>query len=145
MKFRLALAVGALIALTAGSAQAATPPVVLAGFTSQSYPSFFKVSGRSLAVGSIALRMQCTSGAVFAVPDRFARVPIGPKGKFHEATGSTTTSDGVTYTATDTLTGSVNGAHSKLTGTWHLAIDYATSGGQTDRCDSGQVRFADTR
>ncbi|MGB8880288.1 MAG: hypothetical protein WCD11_28530 [Solirubrobacteraceae bacterium] len=156
----LAAAVVAAIAAHAlgGSAQAATiatagdapapPAIVLAGFTSQQFPAFFKVAGdgRTLTLAGIALNMTCTSGAQFVLEDGFARVPIGPSGKLHGSYAQAPTSgaDGVTVSATDSLSAHLNRRRSQLSGVWQLAAHYAYTDGTSDACSSGPVRFTAT-
>ncbi len=126
----------------------AAPGIVLAGFTSQQYPAFFKISAnaRTLTLSGIALSMNCSSGAQFVLQDDFARVRIGPAGKLH-ATFSippTAGSSGETYSGTDSLTAHLSRKHSQLSGTWQLRVNYTFTSGMSDECDSGPVRFAAT-
>lgn len=166
---RVGLAVAALIvvyALGGGSAQAATigmgpvrtqriatardasttPGIVLAGFTSQQLPSFFKVAGdgRTLTVAAVALGMTCTSGAQTVLPDSFARVPIKPNGRLHYTVvvPPTAGANGETVSATDSLTARLNGRRSQLSGIWRLRMNFSFTNGMSDRCDSGPVRFS---
>jgi hypothetical protein len=140
-----------------GSARAATigaidapPPsaIVLAGFTSQQFPVFFKVGGdgRTLTLAGIALNMTCTSGAQFVLQDDFARVPIGPSGRLHGryAQAPTSGSDGATVSATDALSAHLNRRHTQLSGVWQLSAHYAFTDGTSDDCSSGPVRFTAT-
>src|SRR5262249_44966409 len=87
---RLGVALGgtlvAAVAVGVGGAaarEAAAPDVTLAGFTSQQYPAFFKLSGsgQMLTLGAIALDMNCTSGDEFVLHDAFGRVRIKPNGR----------------------------------------------------------------
>jgi hypothetical protein len=133
-----------------GSAQAApvhAGPVTLAGFTSQHFPVFFKVSsdGRMLLTGGIGINMTCKSGATLAVPDAFAHVSIHPDGRLHAAyTSPTILTNGTAYSGSDSLTAKLNPKHSQLSGTWELAVNYTLSDGTTDQCESGPVRFSAT-
>lgn len=118
--------------------------IVLAGFTSQRYPGFFKVSGdgRMLLGGGIAISMTCTSGGTLVVTDAFSRVPIHPDGSLHAAYSSPTiVTNGITSQGTDSVTARLNRKHSQLTGTWQLAVNYGFADGTSDHCDSGPVRF----
>lgn len=119
--------------------------IVLAGFTSQDLPSFFKVAGdgRTLTVGAIALGMTCTSGAQPIVPDSLARVPITPSGKLHRTVvvPPTAGSNGQTFSAIDSLTAHLNPGHSELSGVWRLRVTYSLGNGMSEKCDSGPVRF----
>jgi hypothetical protein len=163
---RIGLVVGAIVAshaLNGGSAQAATlhpgsariaaaaapaSDIVLAGFTSQQYPTFFKVSkdGRTLTVGAIALEMTCTSGAQFVLQDSFGRVRISPNGRLRVTTSipPTAGSSGDTYSGTDSLTAKLSHRHIQVSGTWQLKVNYSFTNGMSDQCDSGPVRFTAT-
>ncbi len=144
--FALTVAIAA-HAVNSGSAQAATidsTTKVLAGFTSQRYPVFFKISGdgKTLLDGGIAISLTCTSGATAAVPDVFARVPIHPDGRLHAGYSSPTiVTNGTTYQGTDALTARINPKHSVLTGTWQLTVNYRFADGTSDHCASGPVHF----
>lgn len=147
---RAAFAVAVVIAahaLNGGSAQAATidsTPKVLAGFTSQHYPVFFKISadGKTLVSSGIAISLTCASGASLAVPDVFARVPIHPGGMLHAGFSSPTiVTNGTTYQGTDALSARINSKRSRLTGTWQLTVNYAFADGTSDHCASGPVHF----
>lgn len=142
-------------ALGAGSAEAASidrpaadaaggKTIVLAGFTSQHYPVFFKISGdgKMLLGGGIGISMTCTSGASLVVPDVFARVPVHPDGRLHAAYSSPTiVTNGTTTQGTDALSARLSPKRSQLTGTWHLAVNYGFADGTSDHCDSGPVHF----
>jgi hypothetical protein len=165
LRVAFAVAVGITAhALNGGSAQAATidstsfgaariaaagdasapQTIVLAGFTSQRYPGFFKISGdgRMLLGGAIAISMTCTSGDTVVVTDAFARVRIHADGRLHAAYSSPTfVTNGTTYQGTDAMTATLNPKHSQLTGTWRLAVNYGFADGTSDQCASGPVRF----
>jgi hypothetical protein len=153
MGLALAVVIGA-HALDGGQAQAATtdasaaPGIVLAGLTSQQYPTFFKISAdaRTLTLGSIAISMNCTSGDQFVLEDAFARVSIKPNGRLHATFSQppTAASSGVTYSGTDSLTARLGRRHTQLSGTWRLRVNYTFTNGMSDRCDSGPVRFTAT-
>jgi hypothetical protein len=166
---RVSLVVAAAIAvhaLHAGSADAASiapkadarilaaqdasarPDIVLAGFSSQQYPVFFKISaaGRALTVGAIALQMTCTSGTQFVLQDAFGPVQIGPNGRLHAGASipPTAGSSGTTYSGTDSLTARLGRRHTHVSGTWELKVNYSSVNGMSDECDSGPVRFLAT-
>jgi hypothetical protein len=154
MKGRVVLGVAVVIAalgapaLSVADAAAPAPGVVLAGFSSQQYPAFFKLSpdGRTLNMAAIALDMNCTSGAEFVLHDAFASVRIRPNGRVHAAVfvPPTAESNGVTLSGTDLLTGRLGTRHTELSGIWRLQLSYSFTNGMSDRCDSGPVRFAAT-
>jgi hypothetical protein len=134
--------------IAAASGASGPPKVVLAGFTSQNYPSFAKISadGRTLEVGAIALDVKCTSGIERIVPDEFVRVPIRANGSMHTTFMSPATAgpNGTTYRGTDSLTARLGPRRTELTGTWRLQLQFTGPGGESMHCDSGIVRFADS-
>lgn len=142
------LAIGAL-ALQSAPAEAAPvgPATVLAGLSSQRYPTFFEISnnGRMLKLGAIALDMTCTSGDEFVIEDQDVRIQITRGGKLRAdfAQAPTALSGGGTIGGTDSLNATLNRQHTLLTGTWELQQTYISPAGQTDQCDSGLVRFTD--
>jgi hypothetical protein len=151
---RLALAsgltVGAL-ALQSVPADAAPvgPTTVLVGVTTQSYPSFFRISanGKTVKASVIALGLTCASGATFAVPDEFTHVRIGPTGHLAAeiSVPPTAISSGGTLSGTDSMSAKLNRRRTQVTGVWELQLFYTFPDGTTDQCDSGPVRFTDTR
>jgi hypothetical protein len=151
---RLALASGltvGVLALYTVPAQAAPAGSAtdLVGVTTQSYPSFFKISpsGKTAQVGVIALGMTCTSGATFATPDQFSHIRIGPNGNLHAAFSlpPTAMSGGGTFSGTDSMIAKLNRNRSQVRGVWELELSYTFADGTTDHCDSGPVRFIDSR
>lgn len=142
------LTLGAL-ALQSVPAEAAPigPTTVLAGLSSQGYPSFFEISGnaRTLKLGAMAVGMTCASGDEFVFTDRDARIPITRSGQLRAdfAQAPTPVSGGVTEGGTDTLNAKLNPKHTMLTGTWSVQETYISSSGQSDQCDSGPVQFTD--
>jgi hypothetical protein len=153
--FPMALVATAAIALygAGGSAQAAASggptgkDIVLAGFTAQHFPVFFKVSGdgKMVMVDGIAVSMRCTSGGTLIWNDTFGRVSIHANGRMHASYASPTIlTNGTSYSVSDALVARLNPKHSQLTGTWQLAVNFGFSDGTTDQCDSGPVAFSAT-
>jgi hypothetical protein len=142
------LAIGA-FALQSVPAQAAPvgSDTVLAGVTSQGYPSWLRIApnGKTVEVGQIALTMGCASGAELTVPDFFANVRIHANGRMHVAVNipSTALSGGGSYAGTDSVTGKLNRKRSQVTGVWQLHVFYTFPDGTSDQCESGPVRFTD--
>jgi hypothetical protein len=136
-----------------GSAQAAragdasaSHDSVLAGFTSQHFPVFFKISGDGKVVMSdgIAISMTCASGGTLVWHDGFRRLPIGPNGRVHASYASPTIlSGGTASSVQDALTARLSPSHS-LSGTWQLSASFTFSDGTSDHCDSGPVAFSAT-
>jgi hypothetical protein len=149
---RLALASGltvgvfALHSLPADAAPSGSQ-TVLAGLSSQGYPSFFEISSnaRTLRLGAIALDIKCTSGTEFVLEDQDVRIPITRSGKLRAdfAQAPTPVSGGSTVGGVDSLNATLNRQDTKLTGTWRLQQTIISASGQTDQCDSGLVQFRD--
>ena len=145
-------AVSTVISITGNSVTTGTGPGaqtgVLAGFTSQQYPAFFKIAdaGRTLTLGAIALNLSCTSGDQVSLGDAFVRLHISANGKIHgaETQAPTAGTNGETYAWTDSLTARLNRKHTQLSGTWELAVNYSFTNGMSDHCASGPVRFIAT-
>ena len=152
---RLALASGltvgafALHSLPADAAPSGRQ-TVLAGLTSQGFPSYFRISpnGRTVEAGrdraeherarpapSSCSRTR-TSGSRSRAAASCARTSRRPP---------TPVSGGGTYSGTDSLSAKLNRQRTQLTGTWRLQLTYISPTGQTDQCDSGLVRFTDVR
>jgi hypothetical protein len=144
----VALATPALAAAQGAQGAPATSDVVLAGFTSQQYPAFFKITapGRWLTIGAIALEMTCTSGAQFVLQDAVGPVQVGSNGRVHVGARipPTAGSSGTTFSGTDSLTARLGRRHTRVSGTWELKVNYSYVNGMSDQCDSGPVRFAAT-
>ena len=147
------LTVGALVTPALGTVPAEAAPVgqstVLAGVTTQSFPSYFRISanGKTVRASVIALGLTCASGATFAIADEFTRVRIGPTGHLAAEVSlpPTAISGGGTYSGTDSMTAKLNRQRTQVTGVWELQLFYTFADGTTDQCDSGPVQFTDTR
>jgi hypothetical protein len=147
------LAIGTLVtlALECAPAQAAPvgPTTVLVGITSQSYPSYFRISAnrKTVQASVIALSLNCQSGASFATPDKFSHIRIGPNGNLRAnfVLPWTVLSTGGTYSGIDSMSAKMNRKQTQVTGVWRLQVFYKFADGTTDQCDSGPVRFVDTR
>ena len=91
--------------------------------------------------------MGCISGAQVTLPDFVSHLRITPNGGIHRAVNIPTTSlsGGGTYSGTDSVYATMNRKRTLVTGVWRLQLSYAFTDGTTDQCDSGPVRFVDTR
>jgi hypothetical protein len=127
---------------------AAARPVVLGGLTQRGWPVVLSISRdtRRLNAAVIALDMSCTSGGSFTARDAFGNLAIHRNGRVHVArsilpiAGSTVSITGGSHA----LNGTLNRRRMTFSGWWHLHVDFQTSSGQTDHCDSGRVNFAAT-
>jgi len=125
------------------------PPTVLAGQTTQGFPSYFKISpnGRMLETGQTALMMNCSSGAMFALPTFVSHIRIGASGRTRTAgqIPPGTLSGGGIYTGTESMSAKLNRVRTEIAGVWRLRMSYTFTDGTSDQCDSGPVRFVDSR
>jgi hypothetical protein len=116
------------------------------GVTSQGMPVVVDMTAtRRLAVRVVAaVRMTCSAGGTWTVPDRFARLSVTKGGKFRIVYGPVTqrNDDGTTTDYQGRVTGALNDAKTKLTGTWRLiATDHDATGAVTDHCDTGLLTW----
>ena len=137
---------GGLRAIYAPRAQAAGfPPMILGGFTPQHWPVVFFVTanGTRLRVAAIGLTMSCTSGASFGAMSAVVNLRIGTNGTV-SANSVIPPSAGATVSLTggsSSFRAKLNRKLATIAGTWDLQENFAFPDGQTDHCDSGQVRF----
>ena len=133
----------------------------LGGLTSQGNAIVLKISKNDQRVDAVdaGLAMTCTSGDQFLMPDGWARLPISKSGGVRvsatipasaggggsgSTSGSGSGSAGTTATfsgGTDAFSGKLDPKHATFAGVWDMHLTFALSTGQTDQCDSGQVRF----
>jgi hypothetical protein len=141
-------AVAARVAMTRASSQGAREPSsarVLGGFTSQGWPIvvLMSKSGKKIAVIGAGLAMSCRSGLRYPVNDGWVHVPIGANGRV-KATTSFTPSPGNPNSltgGTDSLSAKFNRTRTSLAGVWRMHLNYSSSTGRADACDSGAVTF----
>jgi hypothetical protein len=137
---RSALVSGAAAALTLAAAATAVAAgqTSLGGVTAQGFPVVVQVSasGKQVNRAAIGIEMKCNNGT-FAVPDSYRSLPVSPTGRFGARFGPDTNRnpDGTTFDYQGLMTGQVNKARTKATGTWQLSVkNYDTSGNVTDSC-----------
>ena len=132
-----------------GSSRATTAAAggtVFGGTSAQDFPVVIATSknGRKVVRASIAIRVACTSGARVTVPDAYANMPVNKQRKFSASFGPATqrNDDGTTTDFEGTISGAINKARTKASGTWTFkATDHDASGAVTDTCDSGKVNW----
>jgi hypothetical protein len=133
-------------ASTDTASTSAVSGVVFGGLTAQDWPVVVELSknGRRVVRASAGLRLTCTSGGFFNVPDAYGGLPVKNR-KFSVSFGPTTqrNSDGTTTDLEGSISGSINKARSKVTGRWQLkATEHDAAGAVTDTCDSGVVSWS---
>jgi len=100
---------------------------------------------RKIVRASIAIRLYCSAGGFYTVPDDYTKLSVNKKGKFGVAYGPETVrnDDGTTSDYAGSISGSFNAAHTKVSGTWQAKeTDYDGAGAVTDTCDSGTVSWS---
>ena len=136
---------------TARSAQvrASSAPAVgntYGGLTSQHQPVIvdMKANRRQIVRAVAALRLTCTSGALFEDADPYTRVAVTKKGRFSSTFGPVTqrNDDGTTTDFQGHISGQLNHAKTQISGTWRFKqTDHDGTGAVTDTCDSGSVSW----
>ncbi len=137
--------------LATGHAGVRTPsaPAVgntFGGLTPQILPVVvdMNASRRLIVRAAMALELTCTSGAIVISPDVYAGVSVTRKGKFRVSFGPVTNrnDDGTTTDFQGRMSGALNAAKTRITGTWSLtSIDHDAAGNVTDTCNSGSVSW----
>ena len=125
---------------------AAAAGTVFGGSTAQDFPVVIETSknGRTVTTARIALRLTCTSGSAFSLPDGYRRIPVSKKRKFSASFGPTTNrnSDGTTTDFEGSVSGTFNKSRSTVSGTWSFkGTEHDAAGAVTDTCQSGSVSW----
>ena len=100
---------------------------------------------RKIVRATIAIRLLCTAGGFFTVPDVYTKLSVNKKGKFGVAYGPETVrnDDGTTTDYEGSISGSFNAARTKVSGTWQAKMtEHDGTGAVTDTCDSGTVSWS---
>jgi hypothetical protein len=133
---------GAELALAGGPSAARTFTGVYGGMTSNGWPVIAEVSrdGRRLRriVGAIAA--DCSQGGGYTIPAQWRDLRISRSGAFRASYEDTDVADGVEITLSETLTGKLNRARTRITAVWRAAASYRAPDGTVDVCDSGALR-----
>ncbi len=151
------MAVGALVVLPLnaaakpehGSLRATTTGAggtVYGGATGQDFPVVIETSknGRKVTKAKIAIRLTCTSGSTLTLPDGYTGLTVNKRRRFGTSFGPTTNrnDDGTTMDVQGAISGALNKARTKASGTWSLKVtDHDMSGAVTDTCDSGNINW----
>lgn len=139
-------------AATASPAGVVTPSATAVGntyggITSQGFPVFVDMTAtrRQVVREVAAVVLKCTSGGQFTVPDRFTKLAVTKGGRFRIVYGPFTqrNDDGTTTDVQGRMTGALNDAKTRITGTWRIiAVDHDAAGAVTDTCDSGLLTWS---
>ncbi len=143
-----ALAAQAVVAGPASAvpADAGTQPY-LAGLSSQQQPVLLRLTAdhRVLTTARTTLRLKCTSGGSFYLPDDFTNVTVTSDRRFKESFNLPPQAVDATKTVefSGAFAGRVTRAGTRATGTWQLTTverDPTTSA-VTDTCTPGSTHF----
>lgn len=88
----------------------------------------------------MTLELTCTSGDGFWFTDFYTDVPVSRSGRFRTSFGPTTerNDDGTTSDLQGRITGQLNDAKTRISGSWRVVVtDHDTTGAVTRTCDSG--------
>jgi hypothetical protein len=118
---------------------------VFGGVTAQGWPISLTLSRsrRQVTRAVVGIRMDCTSQSVVNIPDTYVRMRIS-KRRFGASFGPTTTrnDDGTTTDFEGSMSGRLNAARTKMSGSWRLKLtDHDVAGAVTDTCDSERVSW----
>jgi hypothetical protein len=116
------------------------------GVTPQDLPVIvdMNASRRQIVRTVTALELTCTSGGTAVVPDGYTSVFVTKKGKFRAAFGPVINrnDDGSTTDFQGKMSGALNAAKTKITGSWSMtATEHDATGNVTDTCTSGSVSW----
>jgi hypothetical protein len=119
---------------------------VLGGISSRGWPISLVISpnGKRIEIVVMGLGMTCSSGGSFAVSTGFRNVPIRANGNVHARKTIPPFNDGSGVSITGgfrSISAHLNRKRWTFAGVWREHVDFATSSGQTDHCDSGNVSF----
>jgi hypothetical protein len=145
----MGLVAGALLAspLVPAAGAVTTPDrgIVFGGITGQTFPVVVETSrdGRTVTRALVAIRLPCTAGGSYAVPDGYRAVTVQQR-RFASGFGPETfrNDDGTSYDVQGSMTGTFNRSGTAVSGTWSLRMtDHDATGAVTDTCDSGTVHW----
>jgi hypothetical protein len=116
------------------------------GVTPQGMPLVVDMTAdrRHIVRAVTVLEMTCTSGDSFVVTDKYPRMPVSKRGRFHFAFGPETdrNDDGTTTDFQGRFAGRLNDSRTKAAGTWTYTLTmHDLAGAVTDTCTSGLVSW----
>lgn len=136
---------GAEVANAEGPSAAGSTVAMFGGTTSKGWPVFAQVSANGRMIKRIvgAITADCTQGGMWMFPSDWRRVPISRAGTFRVAFhDSDTLDDGVEVTVSETLSGRLNRAHTRISARWHATSTLRSPDGTVDTCDTGTLGVA---
>jgi hypothetical protein len=140
------LLLAAPVAASGSPAKTRATGAVLGGFSAQDFPVVVEMNktGKRLAQVGIAIRLTCTAGGAFTVPDRYRDLKVSKKGRFSISfTNTVRNADGTTTDLAGSVAGTINKARTRAKGTWSLkATDHDVAGAVTDTCDAANISWS---
>lgn len=129
--------------------KAPVPGVMFGGTTSQDFPVVLETAkkGKQVARATIAIRMTCTAGGSFTMPDFFRRLSVSRSGKFGDTFGpETVRNDATTTDLEGSVSGRFNSSRTRVSGKWAIKATFHDAAGVvTDTCDSGSISWSATQ
>jgi len=126
--------------------KAPAPGVAFGGTTSQDFPIVIETAKKGKQVrATVAIRMTCTAGGSFTMPDFFARLTVSKSRKFGTSFGPETlrNDDGTTTDFEGSVSGRFNSSRTRVSGKWAIkATFHDAAGAVTDTCDSGSISWS---
>lgn len=124
---------------------AAAAGVVYGGVTDDGFGLMIETnkSRRQIVRMATGLRLQCTSGASFAIPDGWRRLSVR-NGRFGGSFGPVTerNPDGTTIDGEGSVSGRFNRSKTRISGTWSIKLTaHDAAGAVTDTCESAAVEW----
>ena len=101
--------------------------------------------GKQVARATIAIRMTCTAGGSFTMPDFFQRLSVSRSGKFGATFGPETirNNDATTTDFEGSVSGRFNSSRTRVSGKWTIKATFHDAAGVvTDTCDSGSISWS---
>jgi hypothetical protein len=135
----------------AGGARAsASGAIAFGGLTSRNGPVFIELAknGRSITRAYAALEVTCTVPEVYkdTFLDYWLKLPVSSGGAFRTSYSDSDPMDGGSLELASSISGKVNRARTKITGTWTTKeVVRRADGSVESSCDSGPLRFSVTR
>jgi hypothetical protein len=125
---------------------AAVAAVTYGGVTGQGWPVVVELSRnkRRVVRAVVGIALRCTAGGFAFYSDPYGNLAVNRKRKFSASFGPDTErhDDGTTSDFEGSMSGRLNRARSKISGTWRFKVtDYDNAGAVVDVCDSGSVRW----
>jgi hypothetical protein len=101
--------------------------------------------GRQVRTALFAYKLQCSDGSISYDYDVFEKLPVSATRKFSYSYDSGPKADpalpGATFAYTQSISGTLNKAGTKIVGTARAALSYTDAAGAVTTCDTGTIAF----